>query len=329
MAEPANLSEAIGQVLPDIDRYLAEQDVAVSDRPLQAAITFVLNFVKAVQDKGTPSIRPGDPQEFIASDWFAQLYADVAAWYDTRYPGVTEHSRDDRIVGVVMIAGTPFPMRVPTVRTRPGSSDTVWINFPDGVRDDEQALDWVETPPNFSTLSSKEHRDAGNAAHDIAHRLRTIRTGLMGTTGQDTKFSGLKAGVLPRLRRAAELLLERDAESVQHAYWELQLAIEGALKALSQQQTGTFIETHDLFRLYDALTPAPGFSRDLLNHLPRWKEMMNLRYGQGTPQNRAECFQAYAYTLTIVAGAVSSMEKMGVGQAEFEIGRPPWTAKLK
>ncbi len=328
MTETGILSEAIEQVLPDIDRYFADQDVPVTERPLQAAIVFTTNFVLAVQDQGDPSTPPGAPGDFVVSRWFAMLYADVAAWYEKRFPGVMGQQHDDRISGVVMIAGTAFSIRVPAVRMRPGNSeDTIWISFPDGLRDGEHALDWIETPPDFTTLPPRERSEAEDATTAVAGTLRFIRTGLLAVRDGDAKLDGMKGGIMPRLKRAAELLLDRDSRAVQYAYWELQLACEMALKSLSQQRTGTFRETHDLFLLYDDLgSQPPDFSRDLLKRLPRSGEMSQLRYGQGTRQSRAECVSCYRNALAVVAGSVRSMERLGIGAAEFEIGRLPWMA---
>ena len=106
---------------------------------------------------------------------------------------------------------------------------------------------------------------------------------------------------------------------MQQAYWELQLACENALKALQQQLTGKFNPIHDLFVLYDGTSPPPALKRDLLKRVPRWEETIDLRYGQGNRNNRTECMKCYRAVLGIVAGAVRSMKKLGIGQGELEI----------
>ena len=73
--------------------------------------------------------------------------------------------------------------------------------------------------------------------------------------------------------------------------------------------------------------PAPAFDRNLLKCLPRWEEAADLRYGQGTREDRANFVKCYRATLAIVAGTVRSMEKLGIGSAQFEIARAPWIAQ--
>ena len=52
MTETADLTSALEQTLPAIDRDLAKRDITLAQRPLEAAIAFALNCVEAVQDKG-------------------------------------------------------------------------------------------------------------------------------------------------------------------------------------------------------------------------------------------------------------------------------------
>ncbi len=253
--------------------------------------------------------------DFIATRWFASLYAQVQSWYRDRFGAAFEHEPEARLLGLVSIAGTAFALRIPTVRSRPGRpAETVWIGFPDGVRDDERPIEWIEAPPNLDRLSLKERKAAETETTEVADALRFIRTGLLTVESGDTKLDGLKAGIVPRLEQAARLLLEPKSEAVQHAYWELQLACEHALKVLQQQQAGTFKETHDLFLLYDGAQPPPAFQRNLLMSVPRWKETIDLRYGQGDRDSRTECLMSYRAALTIVAGAVRSMRKWGIGR---------------
>ena len=333
MQKTNNLTSVLDDILPVIDRGLAKLDVPLTQRPIEAAETFVLCCVEEVREqKGAVAAKPGPPEEFWKAAWFADLYALVEKWYHKRYPGSMWQQRDEKFFGIVMIAGTVFAIHIPIVRTQPGRpGETVWLSFPDGLRDNEQALDWIEDPPNHTTLLPQERCDAEEFATEVANALRFIGNGLIAVSGGDDKLAGFKAGVMRSLESAAKRLLEPDPKSVQAAYWELQLACESALKALMVQRTGEFKTSHDLFFLYDfhkeIPAPLPEFNRDLLKRLPRWKETADLRYGQGTREDRADCVECYRATLTIVAGTVRSMEKWGIGSAQFEIARAPWIAQ--
>lgn len=219
MVETTDLTETLAEALPLIDRALAERDIALKERPLSAAIEFVSYFVHAVREGETPEAEPGEPSEFLATQWFASLYGQAEKWYGKHYPGAMEQERHDRILGIVMIAGTAFAIRVPAVRRRPGRpGETVWISFPDGLREGERALDWIDAAPNLAMLSPKELRIGEEFAAAVANDLRFIRTGLMAVSGGNNQLDGFRAGVMPRLHRAAELLLEPGPDVIQQAF---------------------------------------------------------------------------------------------------------------
>lgn len=325
MTQPKSLEDALAVVLPHIDRGLAEADLPVNLRPTSAALEFVARHIETVSDKGADARPPGEMTEILVSDWFALLYRAVEAWYRDRYSEAKRTPSDDRIDGVVEFAGTAFRLRVPPLVTEPAEEDDqVWIRFPRSVGPDEDTVAWIEAPPNVQHLSTAEKETLSATSRKVAADLRSIRNGIIGVAHDDPSMIGLLAGVLPRLETAARMLSSGATEQIQQAYWEMQLACENVLKALLQQQTGTFPETHDLYRLYDGAAPAPKVSRDLLKRLPRWEETMDLRYGQGVKVNRAEAVASYASALRIVAGAVDALSKVDLDAAGFKIQRPPW-----
>ncbi|MES3150935.1 HEPN domain-containing protein [Sphingomonas faeni] len=319
-----NMGDYMVSVLPRIDRVLAKRDTEFLLRPLEATVEFVLGC--RVDESGERSRTAALSVAEIGSESFAILYARAENWYRDRFGDALDRRLDERISGVVEIAGSPFDIEVPTIRTRPGvRGETVWMSAPDGVRDDEDPLSWVSSALN---LTPNERALALNEATVTAGRLRFIRTGLIGVQSGDDVLDGLRAGMLPRLKAAANMLLQPDPQGMQYAAWELQLACEKALKALAQQRHGRFSQTHDLFALFDEIDPAPPFDRRLLNRLPRWKDSANMRYGQGERISRHVALAFYRTALEVTAGAVRGMTRFDIGQAEFEIKRPPWFAVL-
>lgn len=319
------IAAQLREVLPLIDRYLAVCEVPLSHRTLMAAIDYVREFVTAVSESGGTAKPPGESREFLPTRWFSTIFYHVDAWYRERYGKAFDRKADKSIIGVVEIADTPFALQVPTTRIRPGKpGETIWISMPDGLRENEEPLDWIDHGPNIDMLDQDEREAAKLQAAEVSNGLRYIRTSLMGVAHGDNALVGLMAGIVPRLENAASLLLKDQDQAVQHAYWELQLACEHSLKALLQQQSGNFRETHDLFILYDDAEPKADFARDTLKRMPPWRETAAMRYGVGGRRGRRMCLSTYRDTLVIVAGAIRVMAKMGIGSAQFEIRRPPW-----
>jgi hypothetical protein len=151
------LAVHLREALPVIDRNLAAREFPLHQRILQAALEFVQHCVLSVQEVGNDEVSPGDTQEFIATRWFSVIYHHVDQWYRDRYGAALDQKVSKHITGVIEIADTPFELRVPTMRTRPGKpGKTVWIGIPDGIREDENAIEWVIAGPNIHRLDEEE-----------------------------------------------------------------------------------------------------------------------------------------------------------------------------
>jgi hypothetical protein len=328
MERVGNLDEYLQQALPLVDGKLEADDVPVAQRPLHAAIEFVVHFVTAVKLGDRIQYESGEHEGMTQQPWFAMIYAEVREWYLTTYGVDAMRTHEKVLVGAVRIAGSVFLLHVPTTWSTPGEeAGTHWIAFPDDVRSDEDPLIWIRQGPNLAGLDLKARRAAEKDVRTVVASLRTIHSCLLGLGSRDTKMTGLVNGVLPRLEQAASLLSSPGPDRIQHSYWEMHLACELALKALSHQQTGTFKETHDLFALFDGLVDAPGLSRDWLKRLPRKDEVMELRYGQGTRTDRPAAVAAYLWALKVAAATVGAFQtRMNLRRARFLIrSAPPWT----
>lgn len=314
------------EVLHQIDRYLAEQGMLPSVRPTKAAIEFVrLCVIEVSTDGGKTSDPPGDLANIMLADWFKPLLKDVTAWYRDRYGAQMDVRAKDSIDGVILIFGTPFTLKIPTAVRTPGKPGrTVWLQFPDQVLADEDSLSWLQNGPNLANAPRSDALKARRLANEVAGALRFIRASLTGAEATE-RFDELRPGILSHLERAAEQIVSAEADALKRAHWDIQMACEHALKALSQQRSGAFKETHDLFHLYDIMPGGPpAFSRNQLSKLPNWERMTELRYGSGGRVTVERAFRAYRAALKIVSGTVDGLKGMKIGQARFEIARPPW-----
>tara|TARA_R110002051_G_scaffold269600_1_gene329800 strand:+ start:12459 stop:13463 length:1005 start_codon:yes stop_codon:yes gene_type:complete len=325
MAEET-FTERLAEALDVIDRTLGEECVPLRQRPFQAAIEFVRFFIIEIQIGNEPPKQPGELTEIILSEWFKPVMENVTAWYDDRYGVRMKADAGRPVTGAIRIFGTPFEMRIPTSTHSPGvPGETIWVEFPDRVLERENALDWLVDGPNLTNASRADFFKASRHACEMATALRFSVVNINGMTGDDERSKQLAKGIVPHLERAASHLVQSDADALKRAHWDMQMAAELALKALSQQRAGSFTETHDLFVLYDRI-PGPSLEmpRRLLNQLPNWERMADFRYGDGPAVSIAETFVRYRACLKIVAGVVDGMKRMRFGQARFEIKKAPW-----
>jgi len=320
------IGHVIAEVLPIIDQGLAVDDMEISQRPFWASFRFAQHFIQRVRAGGKEWEPDFDSLQFASEPWFKELHRSVSAWYRARYPGAFDRSpRTAR--GVVLIWGTPFLIEVPLLVTSPGTpGKTVWLSFPDSVRDDEDAMNWVSSSPDLSQIEPEEQTQIRALVSEVASSLRRISVAVMGIGQSDAVVSGFAQGIMVHLQSAADRVIQHGRRGgTSRGYWEIQMACESAFKALSQHVTGEYTETHDLFYLYDRLPEPPaGLQRDLLRQVPRWQDVADLRYGQRADPQIADFFQCYRSALVIVAALVDPIASLRFGKASFEIARAPW-----
>ncbi|MBJ7318063.1 MAG: hypothetical protein JHC96_04610 [Brevundimonas sp.] len=319
-------NESLAEALDLIDRWLGELNVPLRQRPLQAALEFVRHFIIEIKVGDQEPQAPGDIAEVILAEWFKPIMQDVNAWYVERYGKRMDPDSGSPVIGTVRIFGTPFEIRVPTSTHSPGvPGETIWVEFPDRVLEREEALDWLVDGPNTAKLARADYFKAKRHAHDVATALRFITIAINGISNKDVRAHQLAKGVVPHLERAAAQLIQTDQGSLKRAHWDMQMAVELAFKALTQQRSDTFTETHDLFVLFDRLpNPELDLPRRLLSMLPNWEVMAQLRYGEGPDVSLDDAFVRYRTCLKIVAGIADGFKRWRLGQARFEIKKAPW-----
>ncbi len=326
-AGPDEFETMLSEALDAIDRGLAEGDMPLTTRPLTAARYFVRYWVSQVEDGQSEGPHaPGEFSDYLTSDWFKVIYARTVAWYADRYGSAMD--RDERsFAGCIPILGTAFLLRVPIITKRSGTpGETIWICYPDKIEDDEDALEWLENGPNIGSLPRGDGLKARRLANEVATLLRGIHVNLATVEKTDSRVWQLRDQILNHLEGAAEKIVRGKPEDLKHAQWDMQMACELSLKMLAQQRGGQFVESHDLYHLYDQLPPGDSpFDRKRLSQIPNWERMAEWRYGGGAGIPTATAFSRYKATLKIVFGVASvAQRKIRVGGARIEIRKAPF-----
>jgi HEPN domain-containing protein len=327
MADETSLSSVIAERLPTLDSILASNDVALTERPFLATVDFARAFVLEIKDgdkQWTPDL---ESPQFVTDQWFRALDQEIESWYRQRYGAAFEKSPPRTGSGLVLIWGTPFGLKVPVTVVRPGTPGrTVWVSFPDSVLDTEDPASWVVSPPNLGAMSDSDLEKFTAECKEISSLLRSIMAKLMGIQLSNPVVQGFLNGVRFHVEVAAEHIIRERHEGVApRAYWEIQMACECAYKALLQQKSGSFIQTHDLFLLHDKAEPyGLAIKRDILKKLPRWKDMIELRYGQTVDPAITGFYEAYRIMLRVVDAVLAPIVTLGLGKASLEIAKAPW-----
>jgi hypothetical protein len=325
MSSKLLLSTVLAESLPIIDKMLSQKEVPFRLRPFEASLTYARDCLLRVREGDRTWTPDFDSTDFFSEKWFRVFYREIEIWYQNRYPSEFAKFNPPTIAGLVLIWGNPYALDVPTVVRRseiPGK----WVSFPDYVLDTENPLDWIVKPPALNQLSRNAAIKLYETCVTIASLLRSIRVGIIGIGRRDEVVDGFLETLSGNISRAAEDIVVRRREgTTSGATWEIQKAWECALKALLQQKTGTFRETHDLFRLYDdALPYGLSLNRDLLKLIPSWRKMVNLRYGQGSIPTVSWYFTMYRTMLSGVAAILKPMISIHIGKGVLQLETPPW-----
>src|ERR1700681_68826 len=326
MIDEQPLSSIIAERLPALDSALAEDEVALTERPFLATVNFSRAFVLELRDGDKQWTPDMDSAQFVTERWFRALYQEIEEWYRKRYGASLDKSPPRTANGFVLVWGTPFALKVPVMVIKPGKpGKTVWVSFPDSVLEAEDPTEWLVASPNLAAMTASELADVTAECQEIASLLRSIMVKLMGIQPNTPILQGFLDGVRLHVEVAAEHVIRERQEGVTpRAYWETQMACECAYKALLQQKRGSFRETHDLFTLHDEAEPYNlAIKRDILKRLPRWKEMVEFRYGQLEPAI-ASFYKAYRTMLRVVDAVLAPIVTLGLGKASLEIAKAPW-----
>ncbi len=329
-AEEPTFKTEIDGWLRMIDAEFTETEIELSQRPLLAAIKFVDLAVMQVHASSEGPVEPPKGAAMVNEPWFRAVFRHTQVWYEKRY-GVRVTPPERTIKAMVPVMGIATLLKVPGTISKPDvPGETIWISFPSVVLDDEDPMSWLVDAPNLETDEPAEAKRARKLVYEVAGAIRAINCRLTGIPHDDPEKIELLAGVLPGLQRAAELLVQADEQALKSAHWEIQMAIERVLKALTYERSSTYDQIHDLFTLYDRV-PAPplSISRDQLKKLPDWQTMAELRYGRGPARSAEQGFTVYRTALKIVVAATRGFPGIDLSQAQLNVRRPPWTRPLE
>jgi len=315
-----DLKDSLPDYLMEIDLSLAEDGVPLHRRPLDAASIFVLEYII--------DIRGGTKNDFLAQPWFASLFKFVQEWYADKY-GAALKSSDPADVGLTVIFGTPFKVKIPLTLTERGETPgTVWLCFPNEVLPGEQVVGWVQDPPNLSRLSTEDMSTLVDEIAWVVAAARTLHIQLMTAELAQESTKQLAAAIRAHVTRAIDDICSLEGARMSLAMWDLFFAVEKALKVYLIQKTGTPLRSHDLEKLVrraesSGLSPV---DRCHLHAMPSEEEAMQHRYGEIEAPTVEEAAKTYKSALAILVHCADGLERtFGMRNARLLISQAPWT----
>lgn len=317
--EEAAFKSMLAENLELIDQLLIETNVELMSRPLHAATSLVRD--------GFIEIRGDTKEDFLGKQWFAAVFAMVLKWYQGKYGEAIEKT-EKGFPGVVLIHGFPYVVQVPLthgIPAEPGKS--VWLSFELEVDEHETPRQWIEVPPSLGALSKGKATELDSDLRWLATSIRTINLRFMTAEYSRPKFDELRHASLLHLKNAASHIRENSRHSLALSAWDLNYALETAMKALIVQAGGTFSKLHNLKTLHadaERAGRAP-FPASALKGWPKPRKVIDQRYGKPVAGGAAPAFKLYRSAidlLVLIAGSVHV--KLDFSRARLLIARPPW-----
>jgi HEPN domain-containing protein len=323
--QPQRLADLTSHWFELFDQSYTCEGVPLSDRPLRAILELLRSGAAELRF-GDDALVMGEPWEHAATPWFRALYTGAERWYVERYGVKAMKSKGNPpLRGVTLVRGTPFLVNVPMHRKKVEQEGRLaWMYFEDRIGDGEDPMSWVQNRPNYAKLEESQRASDVERLHEVCNRLRGINYRLLGAKTDDVS-KGFRQAVRSYLESAADRIQVGELNGLAFAWFDLQMAIEAALKLAHHTILGSYAKTHDIKGMLSALEQrGVSFDQTRLADWPQFAEMSDLRYAQSPPGNVATLFDAYQLALDVVLATLSVLRPaLGPG-AGFLIKRPPW-----
>ena len=310
------VADMLKEALPPIDEVLAQENYPLSKRHHKA--------FEIIQET---MLTTSDYKAFLESDVHGKFLVIIQDWYRGRY-GDAMDDDESYTIGMVMVHGTPFQIRVPHTFRMPSENNTQWIGFPASVQPEENPLEWIHNGPNLKILSDSEKHLLQKQAAKIANDLRSIRFDIGSLQCKVThEVAELTASTLSNIESAAKYFCKRSPADLRHAGWEISQATEKAFKFYILQKGQTAKFTHDLHLLTDTAEKLGSlkFDKALVNLIPSGSDATNIRYhGEYNLETACSAYMACLVLIQQLAYDIRPESEYNVRNLRIQIKTPSW-----
>lgn len=321
----------VAQWMELYDQLLAQQDVPVHERPLRAAVLFAKHSVERVRHEGADeSVEDNvDLGDLFKKPWFGRLVRMSEDWYSKAFGPAALRPPAPSLSGAVMYRGAILILEIPVTIAQPADvGHQRWIAFPDHVGDGEDVLSWLQPSPEPCKMEPDGVAALEVQVRRIANSIRFVASRARNASKESVELSGLLAGAVRSLDAFPHLAAMDNRPERQKAWWELQMANEGFLKAfcLQKNMRGAYRRTHSIpALLQDAQKHGLDYDPNRFSNWPSEKDIGNHRYATGRSVSSSELFSGYELSLSLCWAVASSLAiRIDTGKARFLIQPLPW-----
>lgn len=307
------------------DEQFGLDDVPLHDRPFRS----VLELLRV----GGLKVRYGDdfldvsqPWDHVAEPWFRGLFVAAEQWYREQFgERALEAGGNPPLRGVTLIRRTPFRVLIPMHRGEVEEEGRLaWMYFEAGIGEGEDPSRWLQNGPDLSRIPDDRRAEDFARLTAVCEGLRGINHQLLGA-GTDGVSRGFRQAIRGYLESAADRIVAGGSEDLAFAWFDLQMAMESALKLARQSVLGDYLRSHDLVDMLGELVPhGVTFAPANLRDWPQFPEMSNLRYAQAAAGGTAAVFDAYLLGLGLIRAALGVLTPPVPSGAGILLKPAPW-----
>ncbi len=270
-----DLKAAIYMHLPQIDEVLEERRLSVHKRPFQASILFVQDYVIEVST--------GTKEEVIFGEHFSIIVNHAFDWYLEKYGQLAETPKREVLSGVARYRNQPVLLNIPVTTSKiEKEGETSWLSFPDHLQPDEPHLSLFNVKIRLESLSETELEILKREIEEVVALSRRTNISLMMASGLNEDVKGMAGSIWAHIEKGISDILSQKKENICVGCWELNLAVEKALKVyIKQFPTEKDPWGHELIELFEQANKLGlTLDKELLETLPTGKDAINMRYAK-------------------------------------------------
>lgn len=310
-------------MLSSIDEILSEKGKPLHLRPLDAATLLARHSIVRIEGDD-------DKDNYLDKPWFAALYAEVYAWYKSKY-GSLMNVKQDAIVVLAVHRGIARTIQIPRTIAETQNDGVVKITFPSAVYESEDISNWIRPKIPKRAMGSRNLKLLQRMKITCG-ALRKISLNAGSAGGKNTGVPLMAASITDHLSNAAGAVSSEREEKNSLALWDLHLACEKSIKSLLTQQNIPFPKIHDLARLNALLcdNKLKIEASRIIRRLPDDKTVIGHRYLQETRLTPNQLYIFYTLAVRLCLLYTSDItHKFKIADASFFLRRAPWLSQIE
>ncbi len=304
--------------IPLFDNNYKEKRIEVYKRPYLATIDFITHAISEITNSSK--------DEQMKPPWFGHWYKNAYHWYEENYGEALKKKGINTIKTFTIIDRIPYCVDIPNKKSEKQNNEESWLIIPNNVHDDEPVMSWIINKPTRTVI---DKNDIENDIIKKTNLLRNIWVNLLITGFEEEKNDLYIKSIFDHITIFSDDIINNFHRGLTNSIWELNLAVEKAIKINLISKKAKFDYTHDVNKLYKIfLEMNKGVNDITITFLPSGKDAVKYRYAELIEKDLFNINLMYFESLEIINIALENIDKkIKAKNPKFLIRNPFYTGK--